>query len=118
VNQYYASQDGTQVWVIISQADISRIKLISKSGEKIIALACVNATELELNPKGKLVKQLPTSTFAGAFVFTSEAGTWKLANFIDVTNLTTAKETYANSSADLQELTGSLGPLLSIKCSQ
>jgi hypothetical protein len=116
VDQYYDGLDGTNDWIIFSQAEISRVKLISKTDSKIIALACVNASELELDQKGKLVKQLPVSTFAGAFVFVSDAGTWKLANFIDVSNAASARETYANSAADLQELTGSLNPLLAIKC--
>jgi hypothetical protein len=116
VNQYFDSLDGTNNWDIVSQSEVTRVKIISKTDEKIIALACVNDTELELSSAGRLLKQLPTVTFAGAYVFVSSSHAWKLANYINVTDTAAASDTYIKSSADLQDLTGSLDPLLTLKC--
>jgi len=115
-DQVYESLDGTNDWIIVSAAAASPVKIVSKTDNKIIALACVSDSELELDSKGNLIQQLPTVSFAGAYVFVNIDKTWKLANFIDVTDPTKARLAYSKSSAELQALSGEVGPLLDISC--
>ena len=117
-NQYYSSLDGTNNWTIVSQTAVTNLKVVSQTDEKIIALACVSDSELEVDPKGKLLQQDPVNSFAGAYVFVKAGGTWKLAYFLNVTDTNTALAYYQKSAADLQELSGPVSDLTNIKCSQ
>ncbi len=115
-NAYYDSLDGTNNWTIVSEANVTQLKIVDYTDTKIIALACLSENELELDQKGKLVRQLPTNDFAGAYVFVSSEKTWKLANFINVTDAARARTIYNSSSDELKELSGSIAPLLKISC--
>ena len=115
-NEYFSSLDGTNNWTIVSQSSISKVKIVSSSVEKIIALACVNNSELSVDQDGKLLKQLPLDSFAGAYVFVPSGSAWKVANFLDVSDSNSARQTYASSPADLQELSGAISKLLQISC--
>lgn len=115
-NDYYAALDGTNNWTIVSEANVTRLKILEYSDEKITALACLSENELELDQKGKLVRQLPAVNFAGAYIFVYTEKTWKLANFINVSDPARARSIYAALPQELQQLSGSIGPLLQISC--
>ena len=115
-NNYYDSLDGTNNWTIVSEANVTQLKILDYSDEKITALACLSENELELDPKGKLVRQLPAVNFAGAYIFVYTEKTWKLANFINVTDPARARSIYAGLPEELQQLSGSIGSLLKISC--
>jgi hypothetical protein len=115
-NAYYDSLDGSNNWTIVSEANVTQLKIVGYTDTKIIALACLSENELELDQKGKLVRQLPTNNFAGAYVFVSTEKTWKLANFINVTDTARARTIYNSLSNELKELSGPLSPLLKISC--
>jgi hypothetical protein len=115
-DDYFYSLDGTNNWTIVSQSTVSKVKIVSSSTEKIIALACVNDSELSVDPAGKLLKQLPAESFAGAYVFVNTAGTWKIGSFINVSEASSARKIYQAMPSDLQELSGPLSDLLKITC--
>lgn len=115
-NNYFASLDGTNSWTIVSKSSVSKLKVVSSSADEIVALACVSNSELSVDQKGKLLKQLPVDSFAGAYVFVPSGTAWKVANFIDVSDSNSARQTYASLPADLQELSGSISQLLQITC--
>jgi hypothetical protein len=115
-NSYFAALDGSNTWRIVTDAQVNQVSLVNASAEKITALACVTESRMELDQKGKLIQQLPGTSFAGAYVFVPDGSTWKLAYFLDVSDAASARSTYASSAADLQELAGPISALLKIKC--
>ena len=115
-NSYFAALDGSNTWRIVIDAQVSQVSLVNASAAKITALACVTESRMDLDHKGKLIQQLPEASFAGAYVFVPDGGTWKLAYFLDVSDAASARSTYASSAADLQELAGPVAALLKIKC--
>jgi hypothetical protein len=116
INSYYLSFDESSTWTIVSQATVTTIKVIEYSDAKIRAAACVTEQKLDLNQKGKLLKQEPPVSFKGAYVFTKTDGSWKLASFLDMTQTETAKLEYGMMDADLKTITGDFESLNSITC--
>jgi hypothetical protein len=116
LNQYFSTLTRPATWTIVTQAGVTQIKVLDYSPAKIIALACVSDQELELNDQGKLVKQLPAASFAAAYVFVFADASWKLGNYLNVTDPKSARTTYAAMTEELQQLSGPVDPLLNIDC--
>jgi hypothetical protein len=116
IDGYYLSFDESTLWPIVSQATVTKVKVIEYSGEKIRALACVTEEKLDLNYKGKLIAQEPVSTINGAYVFVKADGVWKLANFFDMSKPESAKLEYAMMDDDLRQITGDYESLTGMDC--
>jgi len=116
LNQYFSTPDQPTAWTIVTQANVTQVKVLSYSSSEIIVLACVSDQELELNDQGKLVKQLPSASFGAAYVFVHADANWKLGNYLNVTDPKSARTIYAAMAQDLQQLSGPVDPLLNISC--
>jgi hypothetical protein len=73
-------------------------------------------SELSVDQSGKLLKQLPSDSFAGAYVFENTQGSWKVGSFINISDTTSARKTYNALPTDLQELNGPFSDLMKISC--
>jgi hypothetical protein len=116
IDGYYLSFDESTLCPIVSQAAVTKIKVVEYSDEKILALACVTEEKLDLNYEGKLIVQEPLSTVNGAYVFLKVDGVWKLANFFDMSNPETAKLEYGMMEDDLRQITGDYASLTGMDC--
>jgi len=115
-DDYFNSLDGTNNWTIVSESSVSKVKIVDTTTEKIVTLACVADSELSVDQSGKLLKQLPSDSFAGAYVFENTQGSWKVGSFINISDTTSARKTYNALPTDLQELNGPFSDLMKISC--
>jgi hypothetical protein len=116
IDGYYMSFDDTTLWPIVSQATVTRVKVVEYSADKIRALACVTEVKLDLNSRSKLVAQEPLEVVNGAYVFVKVDGAWKLASFLDMAHPETAKLEYAMMDDELKTLTGDFASLSGLDC--
>jgi len=116
IDGYYLSFDESTLWPIVSQAAVTKIKVVEYSSEKIRALACVTEEKLDLNSKGKLIAQEPVSVVNGADVFLNVEGVWKLANFFDMSKPESAKLEYGMMDDELRQITGDYHSLTGMDC--
>jgi hypothetical protein len=116
ISQSEASANADTVWTVVTQAHVTDTRVIEYSANKIRAVACVSEDQLQLNDKGKLLKQLGTKNFMGAYVMVNENGVWKQADYLDVTDATMAQSQYKKMSAAEQTAIGSLTYLLDFRC--
>ena len=116
IDGYYLSFDESTLWPIVSQATVTKIKVVEYSSEKIRALACVTEEKLDLDFKGKLIAQEPVSVVNGAYVFLKVDGVWKLANFFDMSKPESAKLEYGMMDDALRQITGDYYSLTGMDC--
>lgn len=116
IDSYYLSFDESTLWPIVSQAAVTKIKVVEYSSGKIRALACVTEEKLDLDYKGKLIAQEPVSVVNGAYVFLKVDGIWKLANFFDMAKPETAKLEYSMMDDELRQITGDYYSLTGMDC--
>lgn len=116
VNQVHYQEDGD--WLIPGQTDVLDLKVVDFNDQRMKVIACLNQGIIRVNRSGTVIERYPLRRIAKLYVLILDEGSWKVGNFIDITDPEQALQDWDFMSKDLKKIIGEIRSFVYNSCKE
>ena len=104
------------VWLIPFQTDIMDIRVVEYDDQNMKVIACLDQRIKGVDHSGTAIEEYPLRRIIMFYVFVKDGESWKVGNFLDITDPKQALQDWDFMPKDLKDITGDISSIVYKKC--